>query len=160
MTKKPTDDLSIGALAERTGLAPSAIRFYEGKGLIAPTRSEGGQRRYERADLRRLSFIMVAQGLGFTLRQIADELSALPDGRVPTQRDWERMGKRFREELDARIQGLTELRGRLSSCIGCGCLSLRSCRLHNPGDAAEVLGQGPRFLVGDSPDEVPDAGAG
>lgn len=143
--------LSIGDLAERTGLAPSAIRFYESKGLVTPERTGGGQRRFSRADVRRLSFVLITQRLGFTLARIRELLETLPTAANPTRRDWERLARGFRDELDERIDGLVALRARLSSCIGCGCLSLRECRIVNPDDEAHSNGPGPRFLVGDEP---------
>jgi MerR family redox-sensitive transcriptional activator SoxR len=145
---------TIGALSDRTGVAPSAIRFYESKGLLESTRSSGGQRRYARSDVRRVSFILIAQRLGFPLRTIAESLASLPGGRTPTKRDWESLSRKFHVEIEERIRGLTALRERLSSCIGCGCLSLKSCHIYNPEDGAEALGTGPRFLLGDSPDDV------
>ena len=146
-----TDLLSIGELAERTGLAPSAIRFYERKGLVAPAERVGGKRRFSRGDVRRLSFVIVTQRLGFTLAEIRERLDELGEKEAPTRRDWERLARSFRAELEARIRGLELLRDRLTSCIGCGCLSLRACALHNPGDAAADAGPGPRYLLGDDP---------
>ena len=143
--------LSIGYLADRTGLAVSAIRFYEEKGLITPERNAGGQRRYTRADIRRLSFVMISQQLGFSLAEIRDLFRGLPDGRTPTKADWTRIGRDFRHEIDARIKGLSALREKLDGCIGCGCLSLKSCALYNPKDGAAAKGQGPRYLIGDEP---------
>ncbi len=148
---KVNDGLSIGALAARTGLAVSAIRYYEAQGLIKPWRNSGGQRRFERADLRRLSFIMIAQQFGFTLPQIKDKLDRLPGGRTPTKADWARISESFRAALDARIATLTKLRDNLDGCIGCGCLSLEACALYNPADRAAQKGTGPRYLMGDSP---------
>jgi len=146
------DGLSIGALAQRTGLTVSAIRYYEAQGLIRPWRNAGGQRRFERADLRRLSFVMITQQFGFTLPQIKAELDLLPGGRTPTKADWARISEGFRAVLDARIATLTRLRDNLDGCIGCGCLSLEACALYNPADSAAGKGQGPRYLMGDSPD--------
>ncbi|HEC70470.1 MAG TPA: redox-sensitive transcriptional activator SoxR [Roseobacter sp.] len=143
------EGLSIGALAQRTGLAVSAIRYYETQGLIRPWRNTGGQRRFNRADLRRLSFVMIAQQFGYTLPQIKQELDRLPDGRTPTKGDWTRISKSFRATLDQRIAMLTRLRDDLDGCIGCGCLSLKACALYNPHDRAGEKGQGPRFLMGD-----------
>lgn len=143
--------LGIGEVAARTGLAVSAIRFYESRGLVAPTRNAGGQRRFVAADIRRLSFVMIAQQLGFTIAEIADQLARLPGARTPTQRDWRRISRAFRAELDRRIDGLTQLRDRLDGCIGCGCLSLKKCSLHNPHDRAAAHGSGPRYLLGDRP---------
>ena len=146
------EGLSIGALAERTGLAVSAIRYYEAQGLIKPWRNAGGQRRFERSDLRRLSFVMIAQQFGFTLPQIKAELDQLPGGRTPTKADWVKISAGFREVLDAKIETLTRLRDNLDGCIGCGCLSLPSCALYNPVDRAAEAGPGPRYLMGDKPD--------
>ena len=145
------EGLSIGALASRTGLAVSAIRYYEAQGLIAPWRNAGGQRRFQRADLRRLSCVMIAQQFGFTLPQIKAELDRLPGGRTPTKEDWALISAGFREVLDARIDTLTRLRDNLDGCIGCGCLSLPNCALYNPADRASEKGQGPRYLLGDHP---------
>jgi len=145
-------NLSIGQLAARTGLAVSAIRFYEEKQLICPGRNTGGQRRYSRADIRRLSFVMISQQLGFSLADIRTLFAGLPDNRTPTKADWTRIGRRFKRDIDARITGLTNLREKLDGCIGCGCLSLKSCALYNPRDRAAHKGSGPRYLVGDSPD--------
>lgn len=146
------DGLSIGALSSRTGLAVSAIRYYERQGLIKPWRNAGGQRRFERADLRRLSFVMIAQQFGFTLPQIKTQLDGLPNGRTPTKSDWAAISAGFRKVLDARIETLTKLRDNLDGCIGCGCLSLEACALYNPADQAAQKGQGPRYLMGDAPD--------
>ncbi|MBD3664416.1 redox-sensitive transcriptional activator SoxR [Sulfitobacter sp. TSTF-M16] len=145
------DGLTIGALAKRTGLAVSAIRYYEAQGLIDPWRNSGGQRRFERADIRRLSFVMVAQQFGFTLPQIKAELDLLPGGRTPTKADWARISAGFRAALDQRIDTLTRLRDNLDGCIGCGCLSLENCALYNPADQAAKNGPGPRYLMGDRP---------
>ncbi len=145
------EGLSIGALATRTGLAVSAIRYYEAQGLIRPWRNAGGQRRFARADLRRLSFVMIAQQFGFTLPQIRTQLAQLPEGRTPTKADWTHIGTGFRDSLDARITTLTQLRDNLDGCIGCGCLSLEACALYNPNDTAAMHGQGPRYLLGDRP---------
>ena len=145
------EGLTIGVLAKRTGLAVSAIRYYEGQGLIAPWRNAGGQRRFGRADIRRLSFVMIAQQFGFTLPQIKAELDRLPGGRTPTKADWAKISAGFRAALDARIETLTKLRDNLDGCIGCGCLSLESCALYNPADRAAKKGPGPRYLMGDAP---------
>jgi MerR family redox-sensitive transcriptional activator SoxR len=149
---KRGDLLSIGELAERTGLSVSAIRFYETKGLVTPARNAGGQRRFLRADIRRLSFVLIAQEFGFTISEIAAQLKKLPEGRAPNKADWTKISNRFRTHLDDKIDRLTKLRDRLDSCIGCGCLSLQTCQLYNAGDAAARHGRGPRFLLGDSPD--------
>ena len=142
-------DLSIGALAERTGVAPSALRFYEAEGLIHADRTEGGQRRYTRDAIRRVSFIRVAQEVGLRLDEIREALSSLPDGRTPTQRDWDRLSRSWRPRLDHQIAVLERLRDNLTGCIGCGCLSLTACRLHNPGDIAATSGSGPVFVFAD-----------
>ncbi len=147
-----SDGLSIGALAGRTGLAVSAIRYYEQQGLIAPWRNAGGQRRFQRADIRRLSFVMIAQQFGFTLPEIAGLLAQLPGWRTPTPKDWAAISMTFRDRLDARIQTLQTLRDNLDGCIGCGCLSLPKCKLYNPEDRARAKGAGPRYLMGDRPD--------
>lgn len=146
------EGLSIGALAKRTGLAVSAIRYYEAQGLICPWRNAGGQRRFERADLRRLSFVIIAQQFGFTLPQIKAQLDWLPGGRTPTKADWTRISASFRAALDERIDTLTRLRDDLDGCIGCSCLSLKACALYNPGDRAREKGAGPRYLMGDRAD--------
>jgi len=149
---KGTDLLSIGELAARTGLSISAIRFYEDKGLVRPARNAGGQRRFLRADIRRLSFVLVAQEFGFSIAEIAEQLQRLPEGRAPTKADWTRISREFRSHLDRRIARMTALRDKLDACIGCGCLSMKSCQLYNAGDAAASKGRGPRYLLGDRPD--------
>lgn len=157
MEKDADPQIPIGALAGRTGLAHSAIRFYETKRIVASTRTEGGQRRYRRSDIRRLSFVLIAQRLGFSLKAIRESLESLPAGRTPTKADWEALGQAFSTDIDQRIASLTTLRDRLASCIGCGCLSLKACHLYNAEDQAQTLGDGPRYLVGDEPGT---AGAG
>ncbi len=139
--------LTIGQVAERTGLAVSAIRFYEDQGLVHPWRNEGGQRRFERADIRRLSFVMVAQRCGFTLPEIRTQLEGLPRHRAPSKADWTRMAAGFRAHIDARIADLEALGARIDGCIGCGCLSLDVCALYNEGDVAAKEGPGPRRLM-------------
>lgn len=141
--------ITISELSARSGVAASALRYYETLGLIASTRTSGNQRRYRRGVLRRVAVIRVAQGMGVPLAAIADALAALPERRDPTPADWERMSRRWRKDLDARIATLTRLREQLSSCIGCGCLSLERCALYNPGDVARTRGDGPRYLLGD-----------
>jgi MerR family transcriptional regulator, redox-sensitive transcriptional activator SoxR len=143
--------LTIGELARRTGLAVSAIRFYEEKGLVSAIRSPGNQRRFLRADIRRLSFALIGQRLGLSLAEVAAELATLPQGRAPTQSDWRRISERIRDRLNERIALLQSVRDRLDGCIGCGCLSLERCALYNPADRAAGLGPGPRFLLGDRP---------
>lgn len=146
--KRPTDLLSIGQLANRTGLSVSAIRFYETKGLVAPLRNAGGQRQFHRSDIRRLSFVMIAQQLGLQLKDIVAALAGLPQGRAPTQKDWTKISKDVRNELDSRIEALKRTRKNLDSCIGCGCLSLKTCALYNPDDKASVHGAGPHYATG------------
>jgi MerR family redox-sensitive transcriptional activator SoxR len=133
---------TIGQLAERSGAAPSAIRFYESQGLLTSSRTAGNQRRYPRATLRRLGFIRAAQRVGLSLEEIRDALATLPDERTPNKRDWERLSRHWRRRLDDQIERLERLRDRLDGCIGCGCLSLRACRLSNPGDALADEGPG------------------
>ncbi|MEP2028594.1 MAG: redox-sensitive transcriptional activator SoxR [Paracoccaceae bacterium] len=148
------DGLSIGFLAGRTGLAVSAIRYYEAQGLVKAWRNEGGQRRFERADIRRLSFIMIAQQFDFSLEEIRDQLDRLPNGRAPTPADWAAISVGFRVTLDAKIETLKKLRNNLDGCIGCGCLSLPKCALYNPKDRVQSKGKGPRYLMGDVPDPI------
>jgi MerR family redox-sensitive transcriptional activator SoxR len=140
-------DLSIGAVSDRTGVAPSALRYYEAEGLIHATRTPGGQRRYHRDTIRRVSFVRVAQQVGLTLDEIRDALASLPDNRTPTHKDWARLSTSWRPRLDEQIAMLERLRDRLDGCIGCGCLSLGVCKLANPGDAAGARGPGPRFVL-------------
>lgn len=148
----PPHLLSIGQLATRTGLAVSAIRYYETQGLIEPLRNAGGQRRFMRADIRRLSFVQIAQQFGFSIARIRALLDELPHGRAPTEKDWGRIGKIFRADLDQRIETLEKLRDNLDGCIGCGCLSMKKCALYNPEDRIAAKGAGPRYLMGDRPD--------
>ncbi|WP_418153528.1 redox-sensitive transcriptional activator SoxR [Actinoalloteichus caeruleus] len=133
--------LSIGEIAHRSGVPHSALRFYEDRGLISSHRTSGNQRRYERSVLRRLAFIRSAQRVGLSLEDIQAALTTLPEGRTPTKADWARLSRQWRSELDTRIDGMVRLRDRLDSCIGCGCLSLATCWLHNPDD--ELAAQGP-----------------
>lgn len=139
--------IPIGDLARRTGVAVSAIRFYEEKGLLSSLRTRGNQRRFLRSDIRRVSFILIAQKLGLGLAEIERELSALPQGRTPTLLDWERISRSMREAIDQKIALLQLTRRKLDECIGCGCLSLAKCRLYNAGDAAGAEGPGPRFVL-------------
>jgi MerR family transcriptional regulator, redox-sensitive transcriptional activator SoxR len=142
-----SDVLSIGDLARRTGLSVSAIRFYEARGLIAPFRSAGNQRRFLRSDIRRLSFIRIAQQLGLPLEAIAAELAKLPHARAPNAQDWRRIATAMRRIIDARLAELTRTRDRLDGCIGCGCLSLTKCALYNPQDRVAARGPGPRLVL-------------
>jgi MerR family redox-sensitive transcriptional activator SoxR len=158
MSSRHSEDvLSIGEVAERTGVTVSALRFYEAEGLISSMRSTGGQRRFAREVLRRVAFIRVAQHIGLSLDEIAAALGTLPGERTPTVADWARLSRAWRSSLDERIKLLQLVRDELTSCIGCGCLSLHTCRLYNPDDRARVLGQGPRYLLGDTAyDVVPE----
>jgi len=142
-----TDDLlPVGEVARRAGLAASALRYYERQGLVVGERTSGGQRRYPRSVLRRLAFIRAAQNVGLSLAEIRDALAILPGARTPTAADWARLSRTWRARLDEQIAGLTALRDGLSSCIGCGCLSLRRCALSNPNDTAGSIGAGARYL--------------
>lgn len=138
--------LTIGQLAERSGVAPSAIRFYESEGLIHSTRTTGNQRRYEQSTLRRVAFIRAAQRVGLTLFEVGEALRTLPDNRTPTKADWHRISREWRPRLDEQIRRIELLRARLDSCIGCGCLSMKSCALSNPGDVAAEYGTGAVLL--------------
>ena len=141
------DLIPIGALAARTGLAVSAIRFYEAKGLLISLRTAGNQRRFLRSDIRRLSFILIAQRLGLGLIEIEAELATLPQGRTPTVADWQRISRSLRGQLDAKINLLMLTKNKLDECIGCGCLSLTRCQLYNPKDRAGATGPGPRYVL-------------
>lgn len=152
------DLLPIGEVATRSGVAASALRFYEAEGLIAAERSAGGRRMFPRHVLRRVAFIRVAQRVGLSLGEIAEALALLPPDRAPTVREWSRISGTWRARIDEQIATLERTRDDLTSCIGCGCLSLGRCRLYNPGDAAAALGDGPRFLLGDDPDDVAGPG--
>jgi MerR family transcriptional regulator, redox-sensitive transcriptional activator SoxR len=141
-------ELTIGDLAERSGIATSAIRYYEERGLVRSRRTTGNQRRYERPMLRRLAFIRTAQRVGLSLEEIEQALATLPSNRTPTKADWTRLSRGWRPRLEAQIAQLERLRDTLDSCIGCGCLSLRRCSLSNPGDQAADRGPGPVLLEG------------
>lgn len=143
--------LTIGELSERSGVPHSALRFYEDQGLLHPTRSDGGQRRYHRDALRRVGFVRVAQEVGLSLAEIREALSSLPDRRTPTQADWERLSRSWQPRIDHQIRVLERLRDRLSACIGCGCLSLAVCKIVNADDLAGVRGPGPRYVLDDEP---------
>ena len=151
-----TDRLTIGQLAARSGVATSALRFYGDVGLLRAERTEGGHRVYPRYALRRVSFIRIAQRMGLSLEEIGEALAVLPADRAPTKAEWAKISRSWRARLDERIATLEGLRDDLTGCIGCGCLSLRGCRLSNPQDAAAALGTGPRFLLGDDPDDLPE----
>lgn len=143
--------ITIGELSTRSGLATSALRFYEKEGLLRAERTGGGQRRYHRSALRRVAFIRAAQEVGLTLDEIRGALASLPDARTPTAEDWQRLSQGFKRRLDDRIAALTQLRDKLTMCIGCGCLSLQKCRLYNRDDRAALRGPGARYLLGDEP---------
>lgn len=138
--------LTIGQLAERSGVATSALRFYEERGLISSERTTGNQRRYAQSTLRRVAFVRTAQQVGLSLEEIGEALSELPDGRTPTKSDWHRISRAWRPRLDDQIRRIELLRDRLDSCIGCGCLSLRTCSLTNPGDRLGERGPGAVLL--------------
>jgi MerR family transcriptional regulator, redox-sensitive transcriptional activator SoxR len=150
-------ELTVGEVAARSGVAVSAVRFYEAKGLIHSRRTAGNQRRYTRDVLRRVAFIRVSQRVGIPLNQIRDALAQLPDERTPTRQDWARLSASWRSELDARIEQLRRLRDDLTDCIGCGCLSLSKCRLSNPYDRLGEQGPGPRRLLPRVPAAAPSA---
>ncbi|MAK98240.1 MAG: redox-sensitive transcriptional activator SoxR [Citromicrobium sp.] len=145
---KANDLLPIGDLARRTGLSVSAIRYYESKGLLEPHRTRGNQRRFLRSDIRRLSFILIAQRLGLSLGEIEGQLARLPQGRTPNAKDWAAISRSIRDQLDARIAELQRARDNLDGCIGCGCLSLKNCTLYNPDDTLANKGPGPRIVIG------------
>lgn len=145
------DLLTIGQVAERSGMAASALRYYEDAGLITSIRTVGGQRRYRRDVLRRLAFVGAAKRVGLDLHEIRTALDRLPRGRTPTPADWARLSRSWRPRLDAEIAHLTRLRDELTECIGCGCLSFKACALYNPSDAARRRGPGARYLLGDRP---------
>lgn len=144
-------EITIGTLSRRTGIAVSALRYYETLGILTPNRTAGGQRRYPRSDIRKVSFLIAAQKFGFSLPQIAETLAGLPNGRAPNAKDWADISQDFKAELDTQIARLTKLRNNLDGCIGCGCLSLDTCALYNPDDEAADNGSGPRYLMGDQP---------
>ena len=145
------EHITISELAARSGVAPSALRYYESIGLIAAERTRGNQRRYRRSVLRRVAVIRVAQATGVALADLQRAFAGLPGGRDPTPDDWERLSDTWRDALSRRIATLEGLRDQLSSCIGCGCLSLDRCALFNPADQAQAKGSGPRYLLGDKP---------
>lgn len=140
--------ITIGELAGRTGVAVSALRFYEEKGLLQSMRTGGNQRRFLRSDIRRVSFILIAQKLGLALSEIERQLATLPQGRTPTINDWQAISRSMRKAIDARINLLTRTRNQLDQCIGCGCLSLQKCQLYNKDDRLGAQGAGPRAILG------------
>ncbi len=145
------DSVTIGELARRAGVATSALRYYEQLGLISSQRTAGGQRRYARATLRRVAFIRAAQTVGLSLDEVRAALGRLPDERTPNKTDWNKVSATWIRRVDERIAELHRLRETLNSCVGCGCLSLRTCRLYNPDDTAATRGAGARWLLGDTP---------
>ncbi len=145
--RRAGDMLPIGKIAARTGLAVSALRFYEAEGLIHPIRTAAGQRQFRRSDIRRISFIKIAQELGMSLTDIRQEIAKLPDGRTPTKADWAKISRKLQAMLDDRIHQLQRTRDVLDGCIGCGCLSLKSCKLYNPDDQMRQTGTGPRIIL-------------
>ena len=151
MSLKSSELLPIGDVARRSGVAASALRFYEQRGLIASERAGSGHRRYPRSVLRRVAFIVFAQRIGLTLDEIGAELAKLPPDRAPTRRDWSRLSSGWSARIDDRIAELERLKAGLTECIGCGCLSLERCQLSNPRDRAASLGPGPRYWIGDRP---------
>jgi MerR family transcriptional regulator, redox-sensitive transcriptional activator SoxR len=147
LKKNQYDILSIGEVAKRTGLSIPTIRFYEAEGLISVSRSSSGARQFRRSELRRLSFILAAKNLGFSLLEIKGTLNTLPKSRTPTKRDWELISSSFSEKINQRIRLLERLNSKLDSCMGCGCLSLENCHLYNENDYVEAEGDGPQFVL-------------
>ncbi|HEV8568948.1 MAG TPA: redox-sensitive transcriptional activator SoxR [Actinoplanes sp.] len=143
------ETLAIGDFAARSGVAPSALRYYEKEGLIRSTRTGGNQRRYQRSELRRVAFIRIAQQVGVSLDEIREALESLPENRTPTKADWSRLSARWRRRLEERITLMERLRDQLTGCIGCGCLSMQRCKLINPDDRLATTGPGPRVLLGE-----------
>lgn len=150
--------ISIGQLAKRTGTRVSAIRYYADMGIIPFLKMSNGHRSFDRSVIRRVSFILIAQNMGYNLKEISNALASLPDNRTPTKADWTRLSKRFSVEIDEKISRLKDLKNSLDGCIGCGCLSLKNCKLYNPNDAALTFGVGPRYLLGNkSKDLLPNS---
>lgn len=145
--------LTIGEVARRSGVAASALRFYEERGLIRSERAGSGHRRFPRPVLRRIAFIVFAQRIGLSLEEIGAELARLPEGRTPRRSDWQRLSSKWSARIDQQIAELNRLKAGLTECIGCGCLSFERCKLANPGDRAGRNGAGPRYLIGDTPSE-------
>ncbi|MBL0887146.1 redox-sensitive transcriptional activator SoxR [Myceligenerans indicum] len=154
ITVPTQQDLTVGQLAQRAGVATSALRYYEERGLIASRRTGGNQRRYAQATLRRVAFIRAAQNVGLSLEEICEALTTLPEGRTPTKRDWHRLSRAWRPRLDQQIERLERLRDRLDGCIGCGCLSLKACALYNPEDELSTEGTGGVLLEPGHDDDV------
>ena len=149
MNKDPL--MSIGRIAKRTGSSVSAIRYYATENLIPSSRSASGHRLFHRSVIRRISFILISQNLGYSLQEIKSALDSLPDQRTPTKADWDRLSRRFSKDIETRIEELRNLQSKLSGCIGCGCLSLKKCKLYNLEDHISNKGAGPRYLLGDKP---------
>ncbi|MBB1243417.1 redox-sensitive transcriptional activator SoxR [Streptomyces durbertensis] len=149
--KEIPDRLTIGELSARSGMAASALRYYEELGLISSTRTAGGQRRYARATLRRVAFVRAAQQVGLSLDEAREAMARLPADRAPNAREWSRVARRWEARVEERIAELQRLKERLGGCVGCGCLSLQKCRLYNPGDQVAERGPGPRHLIEDVP---------
>jgi MerR family redox-sensitive transcriptional activator SoxR len=143
---RTTDLLTVSEVSRRSGFAPSALRFYEDQGLVHSTRTSGNQRRYQRGVLRRLAFIRAARNIGLTLDEVSAALATLPENRTPTRADWARLSRSWRLRLDDQIAALSRLRDGLESCIGCGCLSLKTCAMQNPADLAAGIGPGASYL--------------
>jgi len=154
MPRTTHDLLTIGEVSQRSGVAPSALRFYESLGLIRSERTPGGHRLYPRHVLRRVAFIRIAQRMGLSLDRVGEALATLPPDRPPTKAQWASLSRSWRRELDDRIALLESLRDDLTGCIGCGCLSLQTCKLYNPEDIASTRGESARYLLGDDPEEV------
>ena len=152
--------MTVGQVADRCGVAASAVRYYDELGLVRSTRTSGGQRRFARDTIRRIAFISAAQAVGRSLEEIGAALESLPDRRTPTHADWNRVATSWRPRLDEQIERLVALRDQLDACIGCGCLSLERCAMYNPTDVAARLGPGPRYLLGDSASDATDFEAG
>jgi MerR family redox-sensitive transcriptional activator SoxR len=155
-----SDMLTIGEVAKRSGVAASALRFYEERGLLEAERSGSGHRRFPRSVLRRIAFIVFAQRIGLTLEEIGEELALLPPDRAPVGRDWARLSGAWTTRIEERIGELERLKAGLTECIGCGCLSLERCRLSNPEDRAARMGPGPRYWIEDAPGRRPVGGRG
>jgi MerR family redox-sensitive transcriptional activator SoxR len=157
-----SDALTIGEVAQRSGMATSALRFYEDQGLLRAERTDAGHRRYSRVVLRRVAFIVFAQKIGLTLEEVREELATLPQNRVPERADWAKLSGSWTQRIDERIAELERLRAGLTNCIGCGCLSLDACQLSNPGDRLARRGPGPRYWMASSRrrDETPRRGTG
>ena len=150
MSSSDDELMTVGQVADRCGVAASAVRYYDDLGLVRSTRTSGGQRRFARDTIRRIAFISAAQAVGRSLDEIGAALDSLPDRRTPTHADWNVVASTWRPRLDEQIERLVALRDQLDACIGCGCLSLERCAMYNPTDVAARLGSGPRYLLGDS----------